>query len=210
MAYSTEQLRDQILDLLVDGPSSFAAMYSAIVRYSDLPEPPGVDVVLDTLYDMERRKLVCVQKMSGSGEFRSPSERDRTEAKKAYQAWLPKALGTDLSFDKVGLWFKIEEEGRREWQRWSQREKHDIEGRWVLDELGHSQTIVVRAQNSNLAEEVISRWLSANPDVELIQESKVVEPVSEFELRNGEVVTGGVKIGVSYRRKSNPSRHFFH
>jgi hypothetical protein len=204
MSASRGLLRHHLLDLLIDGPSSFAALFSALVRHYDYSETE-IDSVLDALREMEESGWVRSRQMSELGAFRDPTEEDRAKAREAYRAWLPSAIGENLSLDEVGLWYEIEFKGRREWERWSKDGGDECHRRWVLDDLVHFQTISIQAESVKVAEEALLGWLSSNPTIELIGESKTVEILPEFEMRDRTVVSDGVRLVCRYRRRPSPT-----
>lgn len=134
--------------------------------------------------------------------FHHPSDEDRANARNAYRAWLPTAAGEDLSLDEVGLWYEVESKGRNEWSRWSNEEEEGERKRWVLDDLTQSRTISIHAESANDAEEVLADWLSSNLDIEIIEETKRAEPVSQFETKDGTVISNGVRLTCKYRQES--------
>jgi hypothetical protein len=198
-------LRYHLLDLLIDGPSSFAALFGALVRHYHYPEALDIGLVFDALRDMEEAGWVRSRQISELGTFRDSTDEDRVRARRAYREWLPSAMGEDLSLDEVGLWYEVEFQGRREWEQWSREQGDAFHRRWVLDDLADSQTISIQAESLKLAEEVLLAWLSSNPTIELIGESKTVEPLSGFEMRDRTVVSRGVRLVCRYRRSPPPS-----
>jgi hypothetical protein len=201
MAASSQLLQRQLLDLLIDGPSSFAALFGALVRHYGYGPGLGVDTALDALSMMERKGSVRARKMTERGIFRDPTDEDRANARERYRAWLPGAAAEDLSLDEVGLWYEIEHKGRSEWKRWSKEEEDQSRRRWVLDDVAHAHTILIQAEGVKAAEEALSGWLSSNPSIELVEDSKTIEPLHEFEMRDRTVVSNGVRLVCRYRRR---------
>lgn len=195
-------LRFHILDLLIDGPSSFAALLGALARHYDYGPSLEVDTALSVLTSMEQAGWVRAGTTTDRGVFHHPSDADRAKAQDAYRAWLPTAAGEDFSLDEVGLWYEIESKGRNEWSRWSNEEEEGERKRWVLDDLTQSRTISIHAESANDAEEILADWLSSNPDIEIIEETKRAEPVSQFETKDGTVISKGVKLTCEYRQES--------
>jgi hypothetical protein len=68
----------------------------------------------------------------------------------------------------------------------------------MIDDLRESTTLIVHAATSELAEEKLHWWLSENPEIELIANSRRAEPVSAFTIRDGAVVSNGVKLIYDY------------
>jgi hypothetical protein len=67
------------------------------------------------------------------------------------------------------------------------------------------QTISIQAESVKVAEEALLGWLSSNPTIELIGESKTVEILPEFEMRDRTVVSDGVRLVCRYRRRPSPT-----
>lgn len=210
MAVSSQLLHHHVLDLLIDGPSSFAALFGALLRHYDYGPGLSVDGALDALSVMEREGWVRARKMTERGTFRDPTEEDRANARREYRAWLPGAGGENLSLDEIGLWYEVEHKGRREWESWSKEGEGERRRNWVLDDVAHSRTISIQAESVKAAEEALRGWLSSNPSIELVEESKAIEALHEFEMRDRTVVSNGVRLVCRYRQRApatDPTGH---
>lgn len=192
-------LQYDVLDLLSNGPSSFAALYGQhLVRlcgYSDLE----VSRAIGALVQMEQRGWVKAWQMADHGTFHEPTDAERQSARVSYETWLPSAHFEELPFDKTGLWYEMTPEGRIAWNTWSGGETG---GRgWALYDDALARTIVVHAKSLEAAEEALQSWLAYNSTVELVEGTKTVESVSDFALRDGTVVRDALKIVWSYKPK---------
>jgi hypothetical protein len=198
-------LQSNLLDLLVDAPSSFAALYGGLVRHCGYS--PGVDVavVLDALLEMERREWVKAKQMADDGSFRVPTPTERNANLLAYQEWLPNADFKELSVDEVGLWYEITDDGRVEWKQRVDDDEKTGSHRWTLDDFSENQTLVIRAASLEVAQGILRWWLSKNPEVELENDSQDIQLGSEFTLHDGTAVADGIEL--SYRYRKQPSTH---
>lgn len=189
----TDSLQDETLSLLMDGDSSVAAIYGWLVRQCGFS---GLDVshLIATLRNMERQGLVKATQMAEDGSFHEITEEERASDLVAYQAWLPGAPFEELSVDEVGLWYELTPEGREEWKRLFFDEEQERQHRWSILYRNDDQTVVVKAQSIEMAEEQLRRWLLSNPEMALVSSSRNVEPISSFTLHGGSVVNDGVKL----------------
>lgn len=205
MYHFGEGLQYSLLDLLVDAPSSFAALYGGLVRHCDYS--PGLDVTLvaDTLLEMERRDWVTAKQMAVDGSFHVPTAEERKDDLAAYQAWLPNAPFEEVSLDEVGLWYELTVKGRAEWKQSVDDEERTQSRRWTLDDLSDTQTLIIQAESIDVAEATLHWWLSHNSAVELVSHSKSIEPISAFTLRDGTVITNGIKLSFRYQKPANTS-----
>lgn len=205
MTETGKSLQHDLLDLLVDGAASFAALYGGLVHWCGYSTGFEVSLVMDTLLEMERRGEVKAWQMAEDGSFHEPTDEERNRASFEYRAWLLGAeiaqLGVErLAVDEVGLWYELTAEGRVEWKRWTVNHEERHRRRWVLDDLGDTQTIVVRAETVEAAEETLQWWLLSNPRIELVGSSRSIESIPGFKLRDGTMISSGVKLTCEYRR----------
>lgn len=198
MHNSEEMLQHHLLDLLVDAPSSFAALYGGLVHNCGYPTSLDVRLIFDTLLEMEQQEMVKGSQMAVDGSFHDPTNNDRMRNLLAYQAWLPKSMFEELSVDGVGLWYTLTAKGRTEWERWSWDEKQKPMPQWMLDDLIDTQTLIIHAQNIQSAEEALCDWLSHNESARIVGNSRTVEQIPIFTLRNGFVITNGIKLVYQY------------
>lgn len=192
-------LAHQLLDLLVDGPSSGAALYRSLLRnYGHGAKIPTAEY-LDALEGLERQRWIRVRQMTGDGTYREPSSEERLLARTAYGNGAGLSA-TDPSVDEVGMWYELTPSGRHEWERWEDNMLGAHRNPWTLDDSSENQTIVVCAKTRTAAESALSEWLSSNPGLRVLSDTLSIEPVSEFILKNGEVVRQGVRLACRYER----------
>jgi hypothetical protein len=115
---SGAELPFHLLDLLVDGPSSYAALHGALVRYYNYPADLDVSHVIGILSMMELDELMRSVQFQEDGTVHNPTTEDRLRAIAAYRPWLAEAPFEDLSNDKIGLWYELTDLGRKKWQQW--------------------------------------------------------------------------------------------
>jgi hypothetical protein len=163
-------VRDVVIDLLLQGPSSFAAMYGFIARMTK--QIPNVTRLLNLLKRMENERQIQIVILKPDGSAQRPSELDRVRAEQAYQKWLSSLSRTQLSpaalaVDEVGLWCALTDIGRRTGS------KHKDAG-WALDVLDQEKIIRIRAETEEEAESVLHDWLARDPTLELIPSTRLV------------------------------------
>ena len=198
-----EELQGNLLDLLLDGPSSFAALYGGLVRHYCYPKNLSLNMMMNSLIELGRRDYVKTTRMSSDGRFNELTENEQRSTLPLYQAWLPVAEFEELSVDEVGLWYGITPKGREKAKRRSIGEEPGNTGRWTLDDLAETQTILIRADSEEGGEERLRWWLLLHPEIIPMDGSKTVKPISEFRLRDGTVIVGGVELSIRYRRAPN-------
>jgi hypothetical protein len=195
-------LRDidaHVLDLLVDGESSFAALYYGLSRHWGHPEL-DVDEALRVLQDLEDRQLVGARQMKPDGAFRPPVASDYEKAKREYGLWLPQATASEVSVDEIGLWYEITERGRQAWSQWagSSRDDRDL---WVLDDRADEGLLEVRAGRKEVAEAALDRWLAEHGEVQEVSGTREAVKLLEFVMRDGTRVSDGVLVTCHYRKE---------
>ena len=201
------QLREidaHVLDLLVDGESSFAALYCGLSRlwsHTDV----GVDEALGVLRQLEGRQLVLARQMEPDGAFRSPVAADYERAKREYGLWLPRAAASEVAVDEIGLWYQITEQGRQAWSQWSGG-SGDAGDRWMLDDLADQGILEVRAERKDVAEVVLDRWLAEHDRVQEIAGTRAAVKIHEFVTRDGTRVADGVLVTSRYRSEDTEKR----
>lgn len=187
-----------LLDLLVDGPSSFAGLFGSLCdRHSYVATSAMVDATLDALTEMTAKGWLRSRTMTATGAFTNTTDNDVRTARSRYREWLPNAAKDERAVDEIGLWYEITESGRDEWTQWSQ----DPEAlpRWALDDDSVSRVVTVRAASLSDAEDALSTWAAQNPRIELVYETKEIAPLSQFRLRSGVLLTDGVTVTCGYR-----------
>lgn len=198
-------INDRLLDLLIDGPSSFASIYGGLVQHYGYSNQSGIQPVMEALAALEQGGLVRASQMSDDGSFHEPTNDDRSRSEAAYSLWLPRARFEELSVDEVGLWYELTAAGRDEWRRFADHEAEPSR-QWMLDDDGDTQTITIQSDTQERAETALRLWLSYNPRMKVIPGSKVVEPMSAFVLHNDTVIRDGVKLVCRYRSEPEVSR----
>ena len=128
---SLNDLQAHALDLLVDGPSSFAALFMALRRHWG-HRTADVDDVLEVLNRLNDDGLVESRQMEPDGTLRVPNAADLTRARLEYSLLLPVATAAEVSVDEVGLWYEITEAGREAWSAWGEPRLKDG-SRWTLE-----------------------------------------------------------------------------
>lgn len=188
----------EILDLLVDGPSSFAALYSAWCQhYATSASRPSVGELWEVTSGLEIAGWIRSSLMHPDRTWTSPSDQERRSVRRQYERWLPEAPFEDMSVDEVGMWFEIQPIGRGEWQKWAGTEQRGP--RWVLDLDAEAAAITVRGEDLETAEKALREWLDQAPTIELVADSRVIEPCRGFRLRDGTFVPDGIKLVYRYR-----------
>lgn len=186
-----------VLDLLVDGESSFAALYYGLSRHWGHTEV-DVDEALRVLQHLEDRQLVHARQMESDGAFRPPVAADYERAKREYGLWLPQATASEVAVDEVGLWYQVTERGRHAWSQWSGSSGDDRD-RWMLDDHADQGVLEVRAGRADVAEAALDRWLAEHGEVQEVAGSRESERILEFILRDGTRVRDGVLVTCRYR-----------
>lgn len=189
----------QILDLIVDGDSSFAALYVALGRVSE--HLVDVDMLLSTLKVLEARGFVRASQMEQDGSFRPADAADFERAAIDYTAWLSDVSARDAAIDEVGLWIQITDAGRHVWSSWSGGATEAV--RWMLDMDVKTQIVEVRAQSLSAAEAALVQWLDVHHELEEIHGTRRSSAIPEFVLRDGTTILGGVLLSCRFGK----SRH---
>lgn len=188
-----------VLDLLVDGASSFAALYYGLLHHWGHATMP-VEDALEVLQRLEDRRLVQARQMQPDGGFRTPNAADYDRAKREYSQWLPQATASEVAVDEVGLWYEITRRGRQAWSRW-RTDGGDDRGRWMLDDRADQGILEVRADRKEVAEGALDRWLAEHGEVQEVPGTRESATVSEFVMRDGTRVPDGVLVRCRYRPK---------
>jgi hypothetical protein len=202
MYHFGKALQNNLLDLLVDGPSSFAALYAGLIRHCGYPQSLSVSLVGETLLEMEKLELVKAQQMASDGSFHPVTDEERQCDLIAYQVQLPTADLNDVSMDEIGLWYELCPKGRGEWRQWIDAQDRNEMTLWTLDDYSESHTVVIKAQTLEVAQVKLQWWLSINTDVELISNSRMIQTIQEFTLQDGTVVHNGIKLSYQYSKQN--------
>ena len=186
-----------VLDLLVDGESSFASLYFGLLRRGGYPELE-VNGAFRVLQHLEDLQLVRAKQMKSDGSFCAPDGADYERAKLEYGLWLPQATASEIPVDEIGLWYEITERGRQAWSQWSRSAREDRDC-WMLDDHVEEGILEVRAARKDVAEAVLDRWLAEQGEVQEIPGTRVAVKVPEFVMRDGTRVSDGVLLTCRYR-----------
>jgi hypothetical protein len=195
---NVDEIDVHVLDLLVDGASSFAALFLGLRRYwghTDIE----VDEVLRVLRELEDRRLILASQMEPDGMFRAAVAMDHQRAAREYTAWLPRATASEAAIDETGLWYEITQDGRAAWTWWDGGGTADRE-RWVLDHRADRGVLEVRADCNEVADRVLNEWLAAH-DTQVVPGSKSTVKIPSFVMRDGTVVVDGILVTCRYWTK---------
>ena len=144
------EIEVHVLDLLVDGESSFAALFFGL-RHTWGHANLAPDEVLAVLCDMEKRNVVQSSQMQRDGTFAAPTLDDIEKARRDYALSLANPTLSDVAVDEVGLWFQISDRGRTVWSKWSAAADETNEY-WTLDDRVEEKVLEVRAVRRDVAE----------------------------------------------------------
>lgn len=194
--YTDATMRVNILDLSVDGPTSFAALYCALNQHYPLdrnsPKRYPVDAVWGEVMRMLQEHLLRVWR---DDEVSDSQESTIEDAREEYASWLPSAVLEDLSYDRVGLWLEVLQKGKVEWVN---ALGADVSGQWMIDvDFAHGR-VVVYGTNAAMAEDALRRWQAVESAGVHLSEARDIRPVSEFTLRSGGIVRGGVRVETAF------------
>ena len=199
------EMEYDLLDLLVDGASSFASLYFDVRRKREKGEVEAARL-LEMLWRLEERGLLRIRRKTSQGNEHNPTPEERTHALEAYEAWLPWASASEVTKDEVGLWFELTEQGRAAWALWS---GSDLDARdcWVLEDRAKENVLEIRARWREVAESVLNMWLAMHSEVEPLPGGITLEEHSfqSPDSRKGEgkgAASGGVLLRCRYRRGS--------
>jgi len=185
-----------ILELLANGPSSFAALYGYLARNSLIFQDAGA--AFDRLLDMEQRGLVLIRATDDHGKLGSANAAFRKRARTEYEEWLTKLDTTQLTpeavaLDEVGLWFAPGPQGQTLIASWHQGEAPDET--WELDATPGS--IVIRAPTEAIAMRELNAWLLHHPDRTIDPDSRTEKPLKDVTLRSRRALEDGIQICVA-------------
>lgn len=189
------EMEELVLELLANGPSSFAALYGFVAR-NDTLSRPSIREMIDVLNALESSGWVRVMQMTPEGNYKTAHFRDRVIAQQRYEKWLQAEradLSVDaLSFDQVGIWIELLPAGRAE--REKTVSKKPAGPTWTLDFNSSDDAVVVRAPDVEAARHALTEWLMLHGEFEALEERTVLKTVPPFRLRNGTLVAGGVEV----------------
>ena len=202
-----QELHFFILDLLVNGPSSVAAMYVTLLRCFPIPQSTSVVDVLETLFEMERDHRVSGSLQEGR-LLRQLTDGDRKNAKRKYSLWLDMQPENqkDVSWDEIGMWFEITPQGREDWLAWANESGVSVDQpKWSLRIEWSQHRISIAAEDERLAEEKLHAWLAEHPNISLQNTTKTITRNYDFILQNGLKVKAGVKLSYKFDDKDRGS-----
>lgn len=113
-------MQEEALDLLTNGPSSFAALYR-----TTLQEPtrarPGIAAALADLRALSDAGLVVFALQGPKGDYSCVEPRDFERLEVEYATWLggrppTSILVEETSVDEIGLWMRITNAGLALWR----------------------------------------------------------------------------------------------
>jgi len=114
-------MQREALDLLMNAPSSFAALYRTTLQEPTVAKP-GVSKALAELRALGEAGFIEFALVDPAGKYRPvrPEDFERVEAE--YVTWLDGRLPLSIpvgetSLDEVGLWMKVTDRGRALWKK---------------------------------------------------------------------------------------------
>lgn len=186
----TQPLSNDVLDLLVDGPSHVAGLYGSLVRVLS-PVPVGVGEVVEAIRELDDEGHVRLW-FNRNGVEELASARARDLALERYEEELPLADPNASYHDEIGLWCEITAGGRARWSEAGYSE--ELDGvLWTLDESRGNRSITIRAETQHAAERVLAWWLDRHPEVGSA-DAVTMRPLSIFTLKDGTVLERGVEL----------------
>lgn len=195
---------DRILELLANGPSSFAAIYGFLAR-QDIGMRPSVGEVIGVATDLERNGWIRVCRLTPEGRYDEVTDPERVRIEREYRRWLetPTAdLSVDaLSIDEIGLWFELLPNGLDEWKKRTSSVEETPP--FTVDFNATSGVVRIRAVNVDIAKRLLAEWLMRNPRTDAVLRSMVIEDVDTFQLRNGRTMNGGIELRIETSRSGN-------
>lgn len=193
-------IRSEIVDLLANGPSSFAALYGFLAREGIIE--PNIDQAWRELERLEQDELIQASWMSDGGVFRKAEPATKREARERYRQWLG-SLGADalsvdaVSLDEVGLWYSLTDKGVA-----LARAAADHGRQWVIDWSEGDQVVTIYAQADESARRALDWWLQRNPSLQ-VDGSPEVEVADSFRTRSGIEFAPAVRLTAQLAPKPN-------
>src|SRR4051812_6259804 len=137
-----DSLQFQVLDVLVNAPSSVAGIYGDLVYLAGY-SPNVIQPCHHALDLLEERGWAISRAMTADGQFAALSSPARDSRWARYISWLAIAERTDLALDEIGLWYQITEAGRAAWAVWAGDTTRTL---WQLDDDPGVLSIAVTAE----------------------------------------------------------------
>ena len=196
-----EPARKAILDLLLNGPSSLAALHGFLAR-AGVAEG-NILWTWKHVEQLESAGLVSIVGITAAGDAHAVNEVDRRAALDRYKDWLGQLRAEDLSvdsvsLDEIGLWCALTKRGQAETLAAVGASE---DAPWVVDFDEPSRRLVVHATDEAIARQVLSTWLKQCPGAQLIDEP-IVQLVERFTLRSGIEIRPAVRLVVHCRTQS--------
>jgi hypothetical protein len=187
-----------ILDLLVDGSSSFGPLYSAINRFYPLDDTNRhtVGKLWDILLEMEKEELVKTIVLFNNVCLSNMTEIENTTIRNKYDVWLATTSYDEMTVDEIGLRIEILPKGRMEWKKWAKIPKN--RNKWLVDFDASKYIIHIVGNNPRTVEKVLKNILSGNPKIKIIPSSRNISKIMGYQLGDGTFVAGGVKLSICY------------
>src|SRR5688572_12533594 len=112
----------QLLDFMVDGASSFAGLYHDLTVRAGYPREIDVRCLLGVLREMENSGLVSTSSEDNRQHnvLSTMNVFEWEEMIKEYSQWFSVADTNELSYDEIGLWIQITQDGRESWRQWAE------------------------------------------------------------------------------------------
>ena len=190
----------EVLDLLVDGPNSFASIYYGVHSVQKHTVIEVADI-LSVLLEFVGCGFVQVVQDLERGVSRVPSVEDVEKAEKEYNEWLFSSIGmSETSCDEVGLWFNITKTGRAAWAEWFGVRPED-QAHWSLNDRVCQRILEVRADRSELADRVLDNWLAEHGNIQVISGTRAMKKAVPIVFSDGTEVLDGVLLTCRYRLK---------
>ena len=149
--------RQDIVDLLSNGPSSFAALYRFVVQ-GGADAPVTVRAVMDAIDSLEREGIVHRGLMMSNGVIRDAAEDKLKNAVREYEQWLEPVQGDlaapDVSLDEVGVWLQL--------RLGAATNERDPSACWTLDVDVPSGLVTVQAVDEQSGRARLSEWAERN------------------------------------------------
>ena len=191
-------VRWAILELLANGPSSFAAIHGFVAR--DNHTSTTVAETWHNLDLLEREELVESFQLSESQRPEPVTRAFRDVAHARYSAWLDglarDQLSVDeVSLDEVGLWYGLTAKGRALFAKPPD---------WTLDWDEHSGLLRITAGTIDSADEILQQWLVDNKDYLVAHSS--AEMLGSVELTDGKAISPAARLTARLERRV-PPRH---
>lgn len=106
----------EILDCLVDAPSSFAALFGEIERRRGRAK---IADLMDAVQQLETLGLIKAGILNDENRLHAMTQEDFAFGQQRYSKWLPQADYSELSGDEIGLWIELSKAGREKWRVWA-------------------------------------------------------------------------------------------